>query len=76
MFFCSCMCIQRRFKVACTSAQSDQSLRFLPEETLDPWLPTECLSKADLTAQMCRLIESFDWHICQLVPFAGNLPNA
>ena len=30
---------------ACVSTQADQSLHCLPEDALDPWLPTECLSK-------------------------------
>ena len=35
-------CVQYRFKSVCATAQSDQSLSFLPEETLDPWLPIQC----------------------------------
>ena len=58
------LCIQSRSKAACTSTQSDQSICFLPTETLDPWLPIEFLSKIDQTAQ-----------ICQLEPFAGSSPN-
>ena len=32
------MCVQRRLKSACTSAQSDQSLRLPHQETFQPWL--------------------------------------
>ena len=35
------MCIQQRFKSVSVSAQSGQSLDFLPEEMLDPRLPIE-----------------------------------
>ena len=37
------MCMQQRFKSIYALAQYDQSLSFLPEETLDSWLPIECL---------------------------------
>ena len=43
------LCIQQRFKSVCSCAQSDQSLSFPPEETLDTWLPIERLSKIDQT---------------------------
>ena len=43
------MCIERRFKSVCASSQSDQSLSFRPEETLDPWLHIERLSDSDQT---------------------------
>ena len=36
------MRIQRRFKSASASAQSDQCLRLRTEETLHSWLPIEC----------------------------------
>ena len=41
------MCEQRKFKSVCASTQfdNDKSLSFLPEETLDPWLPIERLLK-------------------------------
>ena len=35
------LCAQRRLRSACTSAQSDQSLRCPHEEELGPWLPTQ-----------------------------------
>ena len=35
------MCGQRKFKSVCASTQSDQSLNFTHEETLDTWLPIE-----------------------------------
>ena len=63
------MCIQRRYKSVCASAQSDLSLNFLPEEMLDPWLPIEGPLKTDQTVQMPRLIWVFDGHTYQLVPF-------
>ena len=37
-FLQECPCAQRRF----ISAQADQSLRYSPEDDVDPWLPTEC----------------------------------
>ena len=36
------MCLQGRFKSVYTSAQSDQSLSFPPEEMSGPCLSTEC----------------------------------
>ena len=39
------MCAQRRLRSDWASAQSDQSLRCPHEETLGPWLPTECTAK-------------------------------
>ena len=39
------MFVQRTFQSVRTSAQSDQSPSFRPEETLSPWLPIECTSK-------------------------------
>ena len=39
------MCAQRRLRSAWASAQSDQSLRCPPEETLCPTLPTERTTK-------------------------------
>ena len=42
-------------------AHADQSLRFPPEDALNPWLPTECPSKTDQAAQMHRLILSLRW---------------
>ena len=36
-----CMCAQQIFRSACVSAQSDQNLHCPPEDSLDPWLPTE-----------------------------------
>ena len=47
------MCVQRRFKSVCASAQSDQSLSFTPEETLGPWLPIERLSKTLIRLRGC-----------------------
>ena len=35
------MCVQQRFKPACPSTKTDQSLSFPPEGMLDPWLPIE-----------------------------------
>ena len=45
--------------------QSDQSLSFLPDETLDPWLPTERpWEDSDQTVGICRLISVFKGHTC------------
>ena len=49
--------------------QSDQSLSFPPEETLDPWLPIECPLKTRI--RLCR----FDGRTCQLVLLAGHRLN-
>ena len=53
------MKIQWRFKSVWGSTQSDQSLSFLPEETLDSWLPIERPSKTLIRLQMHRLIWVF-----------------
>ena len=47
------MCIQPRFKSVCASTQSDQSLSFLSDEMMDPWLPIE---DSDQSVHMHRLI--------------------
>ena len=39
------LCAQWRLRSAWASAQSDQSLRCLHEESLDPWLSIECTEK-------------------------------
>ena len=39
------LCAKRRLRSAWTSAQSDQSLRCLHEESLGPYLPTERKAK-------------------------------
>ena len=50
-------CAQRRHTLASESAQSDLSLRSPHEETLQPWLTQNMLSKdSDQNAQMRRLI--------------------
>ena len=53
-----------------TSAQSNQSLSFPDEETLNPWLPRERPSKSDQIAQMLNLIWVFDGRTCHFVSFA------
>ena len=58
------MCAQRRFRFACALAQSDQSLSFPPEETLDHLQPIERPSRT--------LIRVFDERTSQLATFAGN----
>ena len=69
------MCVQQRFKSVCASVQSDQSLSFIPEETLDPWVTIDCPSKTQKqTVQMGRLIGVFDGCKCQLVPLAVPFP--
>ena len=41
------MCVQRRFKSVCASAQTNQSLSFLHEKNVGQWLSKECLSKTE-----------------------------
>ena len=43
--------VQRRFKSACASAKSDQSLSIPPEQKLEPWV-----EDFDQTVQICKLI--------------------
>ena len=50
------LCVQRRLGSAWASAQSDQSLRCLHEETLGPQLPIERTAKSDETGRMPRTI--------------------
>ena len=65
------MCAQGRFESVCAFAQSDLSLSFQPEETLDPWLPNWApIKDSDKTAWKRRLIIVFVGGTCQLVPFA------
>ena len=45
-FLLGCMCTQRRLRSACASAQSDQSLRCLPEAK-------ECLTKTQIRLRGC-----------------------
>ena len=47
------MCAKRRLRSACASAQSDQSLRFLSEDALDPCLPTERPAKTLIRLRGC-----------------------
>ena len=39
------MCVQRRLRSACASAQADLSLRWKPEDNVDPWQCTLFLAK-------------------------------
>ena len=50
------MCAERRFKLACASARSDQSLGCPHEETLHPWL-----SKTRSEKILIRLRECAGW---------------
>ena len=50
------LCTQQRLKSSWASAQSDQSLRCLHEETLGPQLLIECTVKPVQTEQMPRLL--------------------
>ena len=50
------MCVKRRLKSACASAQSDQSLYCPHEETLHPWL-----SKMRPLKILIRLCECANW---------------
>ena len=43
------MCTHRRLRSAWASAQSDRSLRCPQEESLGPYLPTECTAQTDKT---------------------------
>ena len=52
-------CAQRRNESAWASAQSDQSLCCLHEETMGPQLPIERTAKTDPTGRMPRLIWIF-----------------
>ena len=60
-------CAQRRLRSAWPSAQSDQSLRCLHDETLGPQLPIQCTANSHQTGRMPRLIchcwahRSFCW---------------
>ena len=66
------MCLQQRFKSVCTSAQSDQSLSFLPEEKLPLDYPTNTtFMQSDLVLVFyLKKCWPVDGHTCQLVPFA------
>ena len=48
-------CAQRRYKSVCTSAQPDQSLRCLHEETLHPWLSKMRLVKILIRLRKCAV---------------------
>ena len=50
------MCAQRRLRSAWASAQSDQSLPCVHEESLGPKLPLKSTAKTDQTGWMTRLI--------------------
>ena len=51
------ICVQRRLRSACASAQSDQSLRRPHEETLHLWISKNTPSEdSDWTAVVHRLI--------------------
>ena len=52
------MCTQRRLKSACTSAQSDQGLLCLCEETLHPWLSKMFPEKILVSLRKHRLISA------------------
>ena len=42
------MYAKRRHRSACAFAQSDQSLRYLPEDVMDPWVSTEWPAKTQV----------------------------
>ena len=52
------LCTKRRHRSAWTSAQSDQSLRCPPEESLGPKLPIKRTAKTDQTGRMPSWSES------------------
>ena len=60
---------QQRFISVCASTQSDQSLSFPPEETLDPWLPIEWPSKTLFRLFDTQTDLSLRW--AQMPTFAG-----
>ena len=71
-FLQDCIYAQQRLGSAYTFTHADQNLHCLPENILDPWLPTECPAKTLdrllrctgwQTMQMCSLI----WITCSLV---------
>ena len=67
------VCVQQHLKSVSTSAQSDQSLSFPPEEALGTRLLTERpIEDSDQTARMRRLIRVFDERTFQRVPFSGQ----
>ena len=49
------MCVKRRYKSACASAQSDQSLHYPHEETLHPWLSKMCPVKILIRLRECAV---------------------
>ena len=49
------MCVQWRFKSVCASKQSEQSLTFPHEETLDPSLPIKRQSKTQIRLHKCAI---------------------
>ena len=46
------MCVQRKLKSVSVSAQSEQSISFPPEETLEPWLSIEHPLKTQISLRM------------------------
>ena len=62
-FLQACMCAQRRLRSACASAQCDQSLRWPPEDSLDPCLSAVPWQGSDHTARMCGLASVFTGRI-------------
>ena len=46
------MCVEQRLKSVFVSAQSEQSISFPPEETLEPWLPIEHPLKTQISLRM------------------------
>ena len=78
------VCAQWRLRSAWASAQSDQSLRYLHEETLGPYLPTERTAKTLIRLGGCPGryesslgAHSFCWfcHVVAQVRSFGHLTN-
>ena len=70
------LCAQRRLRSAWASAQSDQSLCCLHEETLGPLITYWAHSEdSDQTGWMPRLIWVFAGHICNFVAFVMRCLN-
>ena len=65
------LCAQRRRRSAWASTQSDQSLCCTHEETLVPYLSTECKAKTDQTGQIPGLIWVFAGRTGHFVGFVA-----
>ena len=69
------LCVQQRFNSICTSAQSDQCLSFLPEETLNRWLPVKHPLETLIRLCECTGRSESSIYMPMYVPFAGHQLN-